>query len=434
MDSYTLVFAGLLLTMGSLGDRFGRRLALVGRNADLRRGFAALSLAGSADTLILTRGLMGVGGALIMPTTLSILTNVFPAEERAKAIGIWAAVAGLGIAIGPVAGGWLLEHFSWGSVFLVNLPVVAFAVVAAPFLVPESRDPAESRLDPLGAGLSTVGLGVLTWAIIEGQDGWTGGTVLGGLAAGAVLLAAFVAWELRAPSPMLDVRLFRVRRVQRRERVDRPGLLLSLRCDLLPHPVSPGGEGLRRVGRGRPGHADRPRADPRRPAVGGPGRAYRHPRRGGRRADRGGAAFLLSGLEPGTGYGSIAAAVVLLGLGMGTVMAPATESIMSSLPLDHAGVGSAMNDTVRLVGGTLGVAILGSLLSAGYRGDMEPALAGLPDPARGPAGESINGAAAVADRMGGHAGAALDRAADGLQHRDGRSAHGRRRGGHGRSG
>ena len=214
VDSYTLVFAGLLLTMGSLGDRFGRRLSLVIGLAVFGGASLLSALATSADMLIASRALMGIGGALIMPSTLSILTNVFPAEERPKAIGIWAAVAGLGIAIGPVAGGWLIEHFSWGSVFLVNLPIVVVALAAAPALVPESRDPKASRLDPVGAMLSTAGLGVLTWAIIEagGERGWTDAVVLGGFGVALAALVAFVAWELRSSAPMLDVRLFAVRR------------------------------------------------------------------------------------------------------------------------------------------------------------------------------------------------------------------------------
>ena len=214
VDSYTLVFAGLLLTLGSLGDRFGRRLALVSGLVVFGAGSLLSALAPSADMLIASRALMGVGGALIMPSTLSILTNVFPVHERPKAIGIWAAVAGLGIAVGPVAGGWLIEQFDWSSVFLVNLPIVALALAAAPALVPESRDPAQSRLDPVGAVLSTAGLGVLTWAIIEGggERGWTDVVTLGGFGVALAALAAFVAWELRTSSPMLDVRLFRIRR------------------------------------------------------------------------------------------------------------------------------------------------------------------------------------------------------------------------------
>ena len=194
VDSYTLVFAGLLLTMGSLGDRFGRRKALVVGLFVFGAGSLLSAFAPSADALIASRALMGLGGALIMPSTLSVLTNVFPAKERPKAIGIWAAVAGLGIAVGPVAGGWLIEHFDWSAVFLVNIPIVVAALAAAPALVPESRDPEKSRLDPLGALLSTAGLGVLTWSIIEAAErGWTDGLVLGGFGVAAVALAAFVA-------------------------------------------------------------------------------------------------------------------------------------------------------------------------------------------------------------------------------------------------
>src|SRR5687767_11461324 len=214
VDSYTLVFAGLLLTMGSLGDRFGRRRALVVGLFVFGAGSLLSAFAPSADALIASRALMGLGGALIMPSTLSVLTNVFPAKERPKAIGIWAAVAGLGIAIGPVAGGWLIEHLDWTWVFLVNLPIVVLALAASPAFVPESRDPEQSRLDPLVAVLSTAGLGALTWAIIEGggERGWTDPVILGAFGVALATLAAFVAWGLRTASPMLDVRMFRVRR------------------------------------------------------------------------------------------------------------------------------------------------------------------------------------------------------------------------------
>src|SRR3712207_3811826 len=179
VDSYTLVFAGLLLTMGSLGDRFGRRIALVGGLVVFGGASLLSALATSADMLIASRALMGLGGALIMPSTLWILTNVFPAEERPKAIGIWAAVAGLGIGIGPASGGFLLEQFDWTAVFLINVPIVVAALLATPKLVPDSKDPDKARLDPLGAVLSTLGLGVLTAAIIEGPElGWTSGLVL----------------------------------------------------------------------------------------------------------------------------------------------------------------------------------------------------------------------------------------------------------------
>ena len=213
VDSYLLVFAGLLLTMGSLGDRFGRRRALATGLLVFGAGSAASALASGAEALIASRGLMGVGGALMMPATLSILTNVFPPQERAKAIGIWAAVSGLGVAIGPTAGGLLLEHFDWGAVFLVNLPVVALALLAGRALIPESRDPDAPRLDVPGAVLSVAGLTALVYGIIDAPaTGWTAAPTLAVFGAAAVLLVAFVWWELRSSHPMLDVRLFADRR------------------------------------------------------------------------------------------------------------------------------------------------------------------------------------------------------------------------------
>ncbi len=415
VDSYTLVFAGLLLTMGSLGDRFGRRRALVSGLVLFGAGSLLSALATGADMLIASRAFMGLGGALIMPSTLSILTNVFPAEERPKAIGIWAAVAGLGIAVGPVAGGWLIEQFDWTWVFLVNLPIVALALLASPWLVPESRDPEQSRLDPLGALLSTVGLGVLTWAIIEagGERGWTDTVTLGAFGVAVATLAAFVVWELRSSSPMLDVRLFRVRRFTGAS-VSIALVFFSLFGAIFfltmylqeVKDYSPLAAGLRvmPVAIGL--------------VLGGPLSAKLAERIGTRVVVATGltivaaSMLLLSGADAGTSYELIGGSMVLMGLGMGTTMAPATESIMSSLPLAHAGVGSAMNDTVRMVGGTLGVAILGSLLSSGYGADMETSAQALPPQAGEAAEGSIGGATAVAERIGGDAGAALSRAAE----------------------
>ena len=173
VDGYLLVFAGLLLTAGSLGDRFGRRRALVTGLLVFGAGSLLAALSSSAGELIASRALMGLGAAGIMPTTLSILTNIFPAHERPKAIAIWAAMTGVGIAVGPITGGWLLEHFSWHSIFLVNLPIVAVALLGAAALVPESRDPEAPKLDLPGAGLSIAALSTIVWAVIEAPEhGW----------------------------------------------------------------------------------------------------------------------------------------------------------------------------------------------------------------------------------------------------------------------
>src|SRR5215218_4311502 len=210
VEGYILAFAGLLLSMGSLGDRFGRKRALTAGLLVFLGGSVASAFAGSAGVLIATRTAMGIGAALIMPATLSIITDMFPEKERGRAIGVWAGVAGLGIVLGPTVGGWLLGHFWWGSVFLINLPIVAVALLAGWALVPESRDPRATPLDPGGALLSITGLVALVYAIIKApDDGWTDPVTLWSFAAAAVTLAVFVAWERRSTHPMLNIGLFR---------------------------------------------------------------------------------------------------------------------------------------------------------------------------------------------------------------------------------
>ena len=414
VDAYTLVFAGLLLTAGSLGDRFGRRRALSAGLVVFGVGSLLSGLSGSPGELIASRGLMGIGGALIMPSTLSILTNVFPANERPKAIGIWAAVAGIGVVVGPVAGGALLEHFEWGAVFFVNLPIVVAALAAGRLLVPESKDPAQGKLDPLGAGLSILGLGVLVWGIIEAPlRGWGDPVILGSVGAGIAVLVAFTAWELRTPAPMLDVRLFRNRSfgggsgaialvffalfgsifflTQYFQGVlDYTALDAGLRMTPLAIGLIPGAPLAVKIA-GRVGI--------------GPVVALGL-------TTVAGALGLLSTAQVDSGYGLVFASLVMLGFGMGASMAPATEAIMSALPKERAGVGSATNDTTRMVGGTFGVAVLGSLLSSGYGAEMDGATQGLPGPAASIASDSLGGAAAVAQRIGGEAGQALSHAAD----------------------
>src|SRR5262245_21676906 len=210
VDGYLLVFAVLLLVAGTLGDRFGRRRALIVGLVTFATGSVCAAFAGNPTELIASRALMGVGAAAIMPTTLSVISNIFPADERPRAIAIWAAVSGLGIAIGPLAGGWLIEHVDWRGIFLINLPTVVLCLIGARALVPESCDPESPRLDVVGAALSVLGLTAIVWGLIEAPErGWTDPTILGAFATGAAILAAFIAWERRVEHPMLQVSVFR---------------------------------------------------------------------------------------------------------------------------------------------------------------------------------------------------------------------------------
>jgi EmrB/QacA subfamily drug resistance transporter len=401
VDAYVLVFAGLLLTMGALGDRFGRKLAL---NAGLVLfGLASLAAAfsASADVLIAARAAMGIGGALIMPSTLSIITNVFTGEERGRAIAAWAAVAGLGIVLGPALGGWLLEHFWWGSVFLVNLPVVVLALTAGAVLVPESRDPRATPLDPLGAVLSIAGLGVLVYGLIEAPAyGWTDPVVLAAFGMAAVLLAAFVWWELRSPHPMLHMAFFRNPRFSAASVSITMvffamfGLIFLITQYLqFVLDFAPLQAGIRVMPIGTI-------------IVAAPLSARLTERFGTKVVVSSGLLVVAAGIailatvDTTSGYGLTATALAVLGFGMGTTMAPATDAIMGSLPLAKTGVGSAMNDTTRMVGGALGVAVLGSVQASAYAAAMEPAVRSLPADVAAAAGDSIGGALAVATRLG----------------------------------
>ena len=408
VDSYMLVFAGLLLSAGSLADRFGRRLALGAGLVVFGAGSALSAFSGSAGQLVGARALMGVGGALIMPATLSIITTVFrDGRERAKAIAVWSAAAGLAVAAGPVAGGLLLRHFWWGSVFLVNLPIVALALVSMRWLVPESRDPRQSRLDPLGALLSTAGLSALVWAIIEGPSkGWTHSTVVEAAAVGIGLLVAFAAWEVKTPSPMLDLSLFRNRRFSIAS-LSITFLFFSLMGtiffltqylqDVLGYSALAAGVRVVPISAG---------------LIFGAGLATKlNERLGTRIVVAAGLALSAFGLgilslaRVDSGYGLVAASLAVLGLGIGFAMAPATDSIMNAVPPDKASLGSAVNDTTRMVGGTLGVAVLGSILSSGYRAHVD--VSGLHGAAAHAAHDRLQGALGVAGKVGGPRGAEL---------------------------
>lgn len=401
VDSYVLVFAGLLLTMGALGDRFGRKLALLVGMVIFAIASAGSAWASSPELLIATRAAMGIGAALIMPSTLSIITEIFPPNERGRAIAAWAALAGLGIVAGPVIGGWLLENYWWGSIFLVNLPIVLLALVAGYALVPESKDPKATPLDPIGAALSIGGLSALVFGIIEAPDrGWTDGVTLAAFGLAAVLLAAFVAWELRSKHPMLRISFFKD------PRFTAASIAITLIFFALFGAIFVLTQHLQFVlgySALEAGFRVTPIATL---VIGAPIAARVVERIGTKAVVTAGLAvvaialWLVSGVDIDSGYAPIGWALALMGLGMGATMAPATDSIMGSLPLAKAGVGSAMNDTTRMVGGALGVAVIGSVLSSSYGEAMAPAVSNLPAPAATAASDSVGAALAVAGRNG----------------------------------
>lgn len=413
VDAYILVFAGLLLTMGAAGDRFGRRRALQLGLVIFGLSSLLAAYAQSSGQLIAARAVMGIGGALIMPSTLSVIVDVFPREERGKAIGIWAGVAALGIAIGPVLGGWLLEHFWWGSVFLINLPIVLIALVAGLVLVPESRDPQATRLDPPGAVLSMGALAALIYAIIEAPArGWLDPLVAGGFAVALVLTAGFVLRELRTDAPMLDVRLFT------KPRFSAGAAAIALAFLALFGTLFLLTQYLQFV-RGYSAFEAGLRLTPL--AFGmmiGAANSHRLVAElGTKLVIAGGLTVLavtlaaLSLLSADTPYWLLAAGIVALAVGMANTMAPATDAVMGAVPEANAGVGSAMNDTTRQVGGALGVAILGSVVNAAYSSAMQAPTAALPAGPGEAAQNSVGAATTIAAQLGGPAGAALREAA-----------------------
>src|SRR3954451_3033078 len=375
--SYTIVFAGLLLTAGSLGDRFGRRHALLAGLGTFLIGSVIAATAGSTLTLIAGRGVMGVGGALIMPTTLSILVNVFgDPRERAKAIAAWTAVSGVGIAVGPIVGGALMRSFSWSSVFWINVPLLLAAIVGAIHLVPDSRDPHATRLDPVGATFSIVAISSLVYAIIQAPErGWTSTASAVNFAAGIAVGILFVGWEMRRNDPMLDIRLFRNRSFSG------GSLALALLFVAMAGTVFLQAQYLQFVLQYTPlaaGFALVPAAIGMLTGTGFG--AHLSTQFGGRVTVATGtfvagvgvavqAALLDGGSYVPTGIG-----LLLFGLGAGIAMPPATEMIMATLPPARAGVGSAVNDTVREFGGVLGVAVIGSVAATTYAASMRSQL------------------------------------------------------------
>lgn len=413
VDAYSLIFAGLLFTAGTLGDRYGRKGALQAGLVVFLGGTILASTADSSSTVIAARAIMGVAAAFVMPSTLSILTNVFPAHERPKAIAVWAGISGGGAAIGPVASGFLLEHFYWGSVFLVNVPMILIALTFGAVLVPRSKDPEEQPLDLVGAILSIVGLVSLVYAIIEGpQKGWTSPETLGTFVLSAVALIAFGVWEHRTRFPMLDLRLFRDRRFS----IASGGMTLTFFAMFgtfflvaqyfqLVLGFSPLKAGLLQLPMAIVMMAVAPQV-PKAVA-----------RFGAHRVVPVGLGFVAFGLVVFSQVGVdspiwfIYCSILPLALGMASVMTPLTTLIMSSVPLGKAGVGSAMNDTTRELGGALGVAVLGSLVTSQYTASLTPAVSSLPAAARADALSGLSGAFKVAGQLGGETGGAIVEAA-----------------------
>jgi DHA2 family multidrug resistance protein-like MFS transporter len=395
INSYTLVFAGLLFTAGILADRLGRRITLTVGLALF--GIASLlsAYAGSADQLIWARALMGLGAAAIMPATLSIIANVFEPHERGRAIGVWAGAVGLGVAIGPVVGGLLLEHFWWGSVFLINVPVVIAGVVLVLVLVPESRDPKPGRIDIVGVLLSILGLSLLTYGVIQGGEGGFGQVDSWGTLAGAVVvLSAFIIYERRIAFPSLDVKLFANRAFS--ASVSMIGLVFFAAMGSLFFSAF-----YLQLVRGYGPLASGALFVPFAAAqlVFAPRSAAMVKRYGPKVVGTVGLLLVAAGLsgwmfiQATTPIWVVGALFFVMGVGMANVMPPATESIMASLPREKAGVGSAVSNTIRQVGGALGVAALGAVLSSVYRDDL---VGNVPAAAR----ESISGAYGVAERAG----------------------------------
>ena len=401
VDSYILVFAGLLLTMGGLGDRFGRarmlRLGLV--LFTLAAG--AVIFADSAGQIVLARAVMGVGGAMIMPSTLSIIIDVFKGPERARAISIWAATAGLAIGMGPLIGGALLEQFFWGSVFLVNVPIAAVALLAGFWLVPESKDPTPRPIDYPGAVLSVAAVSVLIYSIIEApSQGWGSPLTLGGFAASVVLAGAFAYRETHTEHPLLNLDFFR------RPRFSAGAGAISVAFFALMGMIFAFTQYMQFV-RGYTAFEAGVRLLPLAAgiAIGARG-GERLNRKFGTRNVVAAALTLLAGTltvilvyDPATDLWLIEVSIFLTAVAMGSVMAPSTDAVMGAVPPENAGVGSAMNDVTRQAGGAFGVAIIGSALNTMYSSrvaDAVDAVASLPPAAAEAAKDSVGAAMRIA--------------------------------------
>jgi EmrB/QacA subfamily drug resistance transporter len=400
VDGYNLAFAALVLTAGSLGDRFGRRPALLVGLVGFAAASGAGALVGSAGALVAVRFVMGAFAALIFPTTLSIITNAFPDRgERAKAIGVWGAFTGLGVAVGPVTGGLLLAHFAWPSVFVALVPVALLAAALAAALVPESRDPGAARLDLPGLLFSSAAIGTLVYTIIEAPGwGWSAPTTLAGFGLTAGLVTVFVAIERRRTHPMLDVTLFRTPAFSAASGAVTVAFFALFGFIFL---ITQYFQFIRGYGTLSTGVRILPVAVSI--AVGSVVGAALASRIGTRvivvtGLVLFGSAFAWIASSPTfVAYDVVVGQMVVMGLGLGLTTAPATESILSVLPPAKAGVGSAVNDATREAGGTLGVAVIGSVFSSLYTSRLDgTTFAALPRDVSAAARDSVAAAVTTA--------------------------------------
>jgi EmrB/QacA subfamily drug resistance transporter len=421
INSYTLVFAGMLFTWGVLGDRRGRKRVLLIGFVLFGLASLACAYAQTPEQLIAARAFMGLGGAAVMPSTLAIIANVFDPRERGKAIGIWSGAVGMAIAIGPIVGGFLLDHFWWGSVFLINVPIVVAGFILIAVLVPESKNPQPGKLDPVGVLLQLGGLVLVVYGIIRiGDLGKVlDATVIVPLVVGIAVLAGFVRWELNSDHPALDVRLFAKPRFS--ASVAAIGLVFFALMGVVffmsfflqsVRGYSPFESGLLIL----PLAIGQVLTSPR-----SPGLAHRY----GPRVVTTAGMLIVTGTMLGYLLLGVDSPIWVLGvlfffqgIGMGNVMPPATESVMASVPRERAGAASAVNNTVRQVGVALGVAVLGTILSTAYRHRMAPVLDPLPLPqsVKDAMGQSIAATNAVIEKGGAAAQSLVDPANEAFVH------------------
>ena len=414
VDAYALVFGSLLLVCGALSDRFGRK-------GTLQIGLVVFAVTSSlsivCDTtaqLIAVRALMGVGAALIMPSTLSILANVFTGPERATAIGVWAGTAGIAGVIGPVLAGLLLDRFWWGSVFIAGVVIALVTFVVGFFVVPRSRDPHPRPLDPVAFVLSCLGVTGLLFGIIEAPErGWLDPVTIAALTAGVLLLAVFAYWELHRPTPMLELRLFQ-RRGFAVGAITITVAYLSIfgfQFTFIQYLQSVKGYSALRAGLGvLPISATIALIAPR---TGQLARRFTP------------AQLITTGLTlmagayagtvfigPDTSYAYVAVFLFVLGAGIAIVVAPSTTAIMAAVPPANAGMGSAMNDITREMGVALGIALMGTIQALGYRARLDDVVTELSETQREQARSAISAAHRVGDEIGGPSGAQFSAAAD----------------------